>query len=333
MDLFLAIVACILLSFVPAFFFAWIVYWTDRYEKEPILLLGVVFVWGAVVAAGGAFLINTILGVGVLLFTGSEAIADLTTGSLIAPVIEEILKGFAVLVVFLVFRREFDSIMDGIVYASIAALGFSATENAYYIFSYGFAEDGVVGIIALFIIRVILVGWQHPFYTAFTGIGMAVSRLNRHALVKVLAPLVGLGAAMFLHSAHNTLAGLISGLLGLATTVLFDWTGWFAMFIFILWALAREQKLIRHHLNEEVSLGVMTAAQYQVACSAWRQTLTRWGALFSGRHQATRRFFQLTGELAHKKQQRATLGEEGGNTWEIETLRRELTRLSTAVSV
>ena len=50
---------------------------------------------------------------------------------MIAPIIEESLKGLAVLLVFLLFRKEFDSILDGIVYAAITALGFAATENSH----------------------------------------------------------------------------------------------------------------------------------------------------------------------------------------------------------
>jgi protease PrsW len=324
----IAILACLLISFTPALFYSWIMYWVDRYEKEPKLLLGVVFFWGAVVAAGGAFIINTVLGLGVYLFTSSEALTDLTTGSLIAPVIEESLKGFAVLIVFLVFRNEFDSILDGIVYASIAALGFSATENAYYIFTYGYQESGMMGIFVMFVIRVLLVGWQHPFYTAFTGIGLAVARLNRSMVIKILAPLFGFCVAIFSHSLHNTIAGLLGGLIGLGATLAVDWTGWIGMFIFILWALARERKWIVEYLKEEVTLGVLTVAQYRVACSAWAQTAARLGAMFSGRFLATRRFYRLTAELAYKKYQRATLGEERDNTKIIENLRSELAQLS-----
>ena len=42
------------LGFVPMFFFAALVYWLDRYEKEPKILLGATFFWGVVIAAGGA---------------------------------------------------------------------------------------------------------------------------------------------------------------------------------------------------------------------------------------------------------------------------------------
>ena len=319
---------CILLSFGPALLYAWMIYWVDRYEKEPKILLGVVFLWGAVVAAGSAFVINTLLGLGVYLFTASEALTELATGSLIAPVIEESLKGFAVLAVFLVFRREFDSILDGIVYAAIVALGFAATENVYYIYTYGAAEDGLAGMALMFVIRVLLVGWQHPFYTAFTGIGLAVARLNRHVGIKILAPLIGFGVAMFTHSLHNTIASLLPGLEGLAATVMVDWTGWLGMGGVILWALFREKKWIVQELREEVTLGVISPAQYRVACSAWAQSFSRLGALFSGNYRATRRFYQLTAELSQKKHQRITLGEEDDSTLIIERLRAELTRLA-----
>jgi RsiW-degrading membrane proteinase PrsW (M82 family) len=315
-------------GFVPIFLFAALVYWTDRYEKEPKFLLVSVFIWGALVAAGAAFMINTALGLGVYFFTGSESTAELTTGSLIAPVVEELLKGFTVLVVFLVFRHEFDSILDGIVYAAIAALGFAATENTYYIFTYGFQENGFAGALFLTFVRVILVGWQHPFYTAFIGIGFALSRLNRDLFAKLLFPLIGLAAAIFAHSVHNTLSHFLSGFGGLAVTALNDWAGWLIMLGFVFWALYREQRWIISQLREEVTLGVITPAQYRVACSAWAQSSARFGALFSGRFAATNRFYQATAELAYKKQQTAMFGDEGGNHLIIQRLRAELQKLS-----
>ncbi len=167
------------LGLLPMLVFAWVIYWLDRYEKEPLLLLGGVFLWGAIGAATAAFVVNTIFGVGVYLFTSSEAATDLATGTLIAPVVEETLKGLAVLTVFLLARSEFDSYMDGIVYAGIVALGFAASENVYYIYSHGFLEGSYGGLLWVAFVRIFLVGWQHPFYTAFFGIGLALSRMNR----------------------------------------------------------------------------------------------------------------------------------------------------------
>jgi RsiW-degrading membrane proteinase PrsW (M82 family) len=318
----------ILFGFLPMFLFAIIIYWIDRYEKEPLLLLVSVFLWGAFIAAGGAFLVNTILGIGVFVVTASESITDLTTGGVIAPIVEESLKGFAVLIVFLLFRREFDSILDGIVYAAIAALGFAATENAYYIYQYGFVEAGVGGLLWLVFVRVILVGWQHPFYTSFTGIGLAVSRLNRSCLVKIIAPIIGFSIAIFAHSMHNFIASLLGGGGGLILGTLVDWTGWMVMFFFILWALFREQRWISTQLREEVNLGILSLTQYKVACSAWAQTRVRIQALFSGHYRATSRFYQVTAELAFKKQQLVSLGDESGNLAIINRYRAELARLA-----
>lgn len=315
-------------GFMPMFLFAYFVYWLDRYEKEPKLLLGVVFFWGAVVAAGAAFLVNTTLGLGVYMFTQSETATELTTGSVIAPIIEETLKGLAVLLVFIVFRREFDSVLDGLVYAAICALGFAATENTYYIYKYGYVDSGMSGLFALVFIRVILVGWQHPFYTAFTGIGLAAARLSRNGLVKVGAPLIGWFVAVSTHAIHNTLASVLSGAGGRVVGTFIDWSGWLAMFIFILYMISRERKMIIKHLAEEVSLGNITSEQYKTASSAWSQTAARLGAIAAGKFSATSRFYQVCGEIAHKKRQLVDLGDESGNATILENLRTEVRGLS-----
>jgi hypothetical protein len=100
------------------------------------------------------------------------------------------------------------------------------------------------------------------------------------------------------------------------------------MFLFLLWALYREQQTLVRHLKEEVDLGMITVAQYRTACSAWSQSAARLGAALSGRYRPTSRFYQLCGELAHKKDQLLRLGDEGGNRLIIEDLREELNRLS-----
>ncbi len=327
------LITSIFFGFAPVFLFACILYWLDRYEKEPLLLLGGVFIWGAVVAAGAAYIVNTVLGVGVYIVTGSEGVRDLTTGSIIAPIVEESLKGLAVLLVFLIFRNEFDSIFDGTIYAGVAALGFAATENSFYIYSHGFQESGWSGLFALVFIRVVLVGWQHPFYTSFTGIGLALSRLNRSWGVKIIAPLLGWLMAVFTHSFHNTLASLLSGVGGLAFGTMIDWSGWFVMFLFMLWVLGREKKRIETYLRDEITSGTMTTAQYRAASSGWKRFLATSAALFSGQFQATRRFYQLCGELAHKKYQKESLGEESNNSAIILRLREEMARLSPVARV
>lgn len=324
----MGLILSLLLGFVPMFFFAWILYWLDRYEKEPTILLGGVFFWGAAVASGVAFVVNTLLGVSIYIATRSEAITELATGSLVAPPVEEILKGTAVLLVFLALHHEFDSTLDGIIYAGITALGFAATENSYYIYTFGYQEGGYEGLLWLSFVRIILVGWQHPFYTAFFGIGLAAARFNKNSILKLLFPTLGLGAAVITHSAHNTLASLLSGLGGLVVGTLIDWSGWLFMFGIIIWATYRERKWIRDHLKEEIELGTLTKHQYRTASSAWAQLGARIKSLFQGQFLATNRFYQLAAELAYKKHQCDKMGEEGGNTQRIEEARQEMAELA-----
>jgi RsiW-degrading membrane proteinase PrsW (M82 family) len=326
------VILSILFGFIPMLAFAYVVYWVDRYEKEPVVLLGGVFLWGAIIAAGAAFIVNSFVGLGIYMFTGSQAFTELTTASAIAPVIEESLKGMACLLVFLFFRHEFDSILDGIVYAAITAIGFAATENVYYIYNYGFQQNGMNGMLYMFFVRVILVGWQHPFYTAFIGIGLAISRLNRNLSIKIMVPIIGWGIAVFAHSFHNTISTVFQGLQSLAIGIIFDWSGWIAMIIFVIWALYREQKWIISQLRDEVSNGVITTAQYLTACSARAQTSTRIKALFSGKYRLIDRFYLLSAELAFKKYQAYAMGEQGENQAEIDRLRAELGHMSAQIS-
>jgi len=323
----MGVLASIFLGFAPMLVFAGIINWLDRYEKEPKVLLGGVFTWGAVVAAGGAFLINTVLGLSIYMITGSEAASELTSGSIIAPVVEEILKGIAVVLVFLLFRHEFDSILDGMVYAGITALGFAATENAYYIYTYGYQDGGWEGIFALTFVRVVLVGWQHPAYTALFGIGLAIARNNANWFIKLAAPLAGLFAAIFTHSLHNTLATLASGV-GMLFGFFVDWSGWLLLFLFGLAMILREKMWLAEYLKEEITLGTLTPRQYEVACSSTKSTLAGLTALGTSNYKATRRFYQLCAELAHKKRQLVRLGDENGNFSAVERLRTELASLS-----
>lgn len=318
----MALIVSLFFGFVPMFMFAAFVYWLDRYEKEPKILLGAAFFWGVVIAAGGAFIINTAFGMGIYIFTGSENAADVGTTSIVAPIVEEFLKGLAVVIIFFMFRKEFDSVLDGIIYAGIAALGFAATENTLYIYRNGYLDGGWGGLFLLAFIRVVVVGWQHPFYTAFTGIGLAVSRTNRNPIIKFMAPFVGFAAAVTTHAFHNTFGSLIGGVGGLAAGTFVDWIGWTFMLIFIIWMISNERSIVKNHLHPEMVSGLISAEQYRKALSPWNMTT----AGISGK--ATARFYQVCGELAHKKEQMTKYGDEKGNEVIIESLRQELANLS-----
>lgn len=323
----MALAGALFFGFVPMFVFAAFVNWLDRYEKEPKVLLGATFIWGVVIAGGGAYILNTLFGMGIYMFTGSESAAEFGTASIIAPIIEEALKGLAVLFVFFLFRNEFDSILDGIVYGSIAAMGFAAIENVLYIYRNGYQGSGWEGFWTLVFVRVFLVGWMHPFFTTFTGIGLAIARTNRNMLVKIIAVPAGYITAVALHAFHNTFSSVIGGTGGFFLGIFADYVGYAFMLGFVIWIITRERNILKKQLVEEVTSGAISKKQYTSAISFF-QTGSHLSALTSGSYRATSRFYQVCGELAHKKQQLATLGDEGGNMKLIEKLRAELVQLA-----
>ena len=323
----MAILAALFFGFIPMFVLAAFVNWLDRYEKEPKLLLGAAFIWGVIIAGGGAFILNTMLGLGIYALTGSEGAAEFGTTSIGAPIVEEALKGLAVLIVFLTFRHEFDSLLDGVVYASITAMGFAAIENVLYIYRNGYLDNGWEGLWSLVFVRVVLVGWMHPFFTAFTGIGLALARLSRNVLAKVLAVPTGYLVAVFAHAFHNTFGGLVGGEGGFLLGILADYLGYLLMFAFVIWMIAHERKLLIRYLHEEVTNGLISQQQYKTAASFF-QPNAHLSALTSGTFRATKRFYQTLGELAHKKEQLYRLGDEFGNQRTIDQLRAEIVRLA-----
>jgi RsiW-degrading membrane proteinase PrsW (M82 family) len=317
----------LVLGFAPMIGFASFIRWLDRYEPEPRWMLASSFLWGAVIACGGAFVINTLLGIGLLAATGSEEAALIGTTTLVAPVVEELLKGLAVLLVFACFRREFDSVVDGITYAGITATGFAAVENTLYIYRDGYGTAGLEGLLSVAFIRIVLVGWMHPFFTAFVGIGLAIARTTRTPALRWLAPLSGFALAIGTHAFHNGFAMLVGGLEGFALGLAIDWVGYACMTGFIGWMIWRERDILRRQLAGELAAGRITAAQYAQAIS-FTQVSAHLGALARGRYRAVRAFYQSLGELAHHKEHLERHGEEHGHSTEIARHRAALPMLA-----
>lgn len=321
------IVLSVLFGIVPMGIYAAVLTLFDRFEREPPLLMLGVFLWGLVVAAGSALILNTVFGIGLFLFSGSEGLANIGTAVISAPLVEETVKGLAVLAVFVYFRHEFDSVLDGVIYGSLVGFGFAAAENINYIFQ-GFVGGGFEGLVFLVFVRAILIAFLHATLTAITGIGFAIARLNKGVL-RFVGPVFGFVTAIALHGTHNLLASLGNDLLCLFGSLL-DWTGFLGMFIFILYLMWRESKIMRAYLADEVQHGHISSQQYETAISVFGQIAARWGALAGGRWRTAARFYDLLGTLAFKKHQLARLGpaEEHQAAATIERLRAQIAALS-----
>jgi RsiW-degrading membrane proteinase PrsW (M82 family) len=94
----------------------------------------------------------------------------------------------AVFFMYYFMRREFDGVVDGVIYATFAALGFAACENIlYYSRAYmselAHPHQASGALISTFVMRGILKPWGHPLYTALTGWVSASRETNKTWLV------------------------------------------------------------------------------------------------------------------------------------------------------
>ncbi len=237
----------------------------DRYDPEPWYALCGCLVWGALAAVGFSALINTSVA-SMAGAVGGPSAAALAGAVLSAPIVEEFWKGLAVLGVFLFLRREFDGVIDGIMYATFTAIGFATIENVTYYASAANSGEGVLQ--ATFLMRGILSPWCHPVFTSMTGIGLGLARETTRPRMRWLAPLLGYLAAVGLHAFWNGVATL-QGFVGtpLLAITLPLWALFVASFFgFVLVLVVRRSRIIRHFLEDEIHVGNLSRADVQRVC-------------------------------------------------------------------
>ncbi|MDO5630119.1 MAG: PrsW family glutamic-type intramembrane protease [Mobilicoccus sp.] len=257
---------------VPAFL------WLDRQEAEPVSSLVVAFAWGALVATAFSYLANSFVHQ-VLWELALDA--DLLTPVLVAPVVEESAKGLGILVVWLMRKREFDGVLDGIVYAGVIAAGFAMAENVLYL-GRALAEAGAAGLAVTFVLRGLVSPFAHPLFTIWIGIGIGLLVEKRGAL-RILAPFVGLAVAIGLHAAWNAAASLPVEL-WIGTYLMFHVPVFLATVVFVIWVRRREAGAVRSHLEHYTRAGVLSGQDLRMLGEARTRTQARaWARHHGGR--------------------------------------------------
>ncbi len=311
----MSIIIILLLSFVPMLLYAGLLWWLDRYEKEPLALLGFAFLWGAIPSIILSLILEIILNVPIIALSGENAlIYNLLGASLAAPIIEEGTKALAVLGLFIFFPREIDSPLDGLIYGGMAGFGFAAVENFFYLMT-AYESGGLGGAFGLAFLRAGLFGLNHAMYTAFTGLGVALALELRRAWLVVM-PLLGLSLAVATHAYHNTFStfwGYTEGGGALLTAAIGDWVGVLILLIVAVWARWLEGQRIRDYLNQGFEgRDALSSDEIELLTSPWRRRLERLRRLFSEgpeRWWQQGRFFHLITEAAFKWH-RAQKGDE-----------------------
>ena len=320
---------------LPMMGFLGLVWWLDRYDREPIPMVAGTFAWGAFGAIGLAMFGSTLLTVGAIPGIAWVASASGLDGDtllsalsavLIAPAAEEPAKALVLLPI--VFSRHFDNMTDGFVYGAAAGLGFGMTENFLYFVSVSGDAETWLGTV---LIRTFYSAVMHATATATVGAGLGWGRFRGMAQT-IGGGFVGLIAAMGIHATWNGLLTIdqytpntniawtadltLLPLLVLGTFVVFE--------ICVL----DETRTIRLELEEEAAEGTIPPSHPQIL-SSW---LRRMGHNWVPEGLDKRTYIAAATSLAMRKRQLRLMGHDapGWYVEDIELLRRKIRRLLTA---
>ncbi|MYW02670.1 PrsW family intramembrane metalloprotease, partial [Streptomyces sp. SID3343] len=178
----------------------------DLFEREPLSFCVAAFGWGAVVATGFAIVANDNL---LTYMSKLDPVFSTDWGaSISAPTVEETLKLLGVVVLILINRRVFESVLDGFVFGALVGLGFQVVENVMYALHAAIqsGETWSGGIVASFFLRAIVNGlWSHAAFTAMTGAGVAYVLVGHRPLpMRVAVAALLYGIAWSLHFVNNS---------------------------------------------------------------------------------------------------------------------------------
>jgi protease PrsW len=334
MSIMAGLLVALLASLITTTVYVAIVWRLDRFEKEPVHMLALAFLWGALPAILVSIVFEILLEIPIDALVGT-AIADVLVQSGAAPVVEEIAKGLALLA-FLVFAyREFDDALDGIVYGAMIGFGFAFTENILYVTS-SIAEDGIAAGAVLLFLRTVIFGLNHAFFTSLLGACIGAARLTPRLAHRVALLVAGFLLAVSFHAIHNLGTALVdsAGLIALLISVIFDWGGILCLLLVVVASWRKEQGWMKEELADEVRLGVLTIEEYTaIASPAGRQRLLGRVLRREGwaSYRRMQRLYTLQTELALKKHQRRVMGEERALTAAIDRLREDIVRERLAV--
>lgn len=252
------------------------IWWLDRYEREPLWLVALVFLWGALGGTCFSCIVNTSLQ------TFMTALTDANMSKIIgtvvaAPVVEEFFKGL-VFVPLVLLGKQIDNRTDGLIYGAAVGLGFACLENLLYYIQ--FSQQGVAQLFAVILTRTLFTSLVHCTSSAMFGMAIGYARHRNHGINVVLWPIFGYGCAVLNHAIWNGMAtvsgmielGGVTFLIGIVMSVVVS----AVMFMLTQVSLDAEHSVIKHHLAHEAKLGTIPAAHVEVIPYWFRRRRSGW---------------------------------------------------------
>jgi len=192
------IIGLIFLALGPGIAIALYVYYSDKWEPEPVKLvisifgLGILATWPAIIYEQ-AF--EEIFGLhGVIQDSSSFSIWEIAFTAFIGVALAEELSKFLILRYSAYENREFNEPFDGVVYGCMVGCGFGAFENLFYVFQMGYS----VGVMRMFTAVPF-----HAFNGILLGYFMGKAKFGPHPEKQFVK---GVVLAIFFHGAYDTAA-------------------------------------------------------------------------------------------------------------------------------
>ena len=210
------IVSFLILGGLPALYWIWLFYTSNRYKRSSIKLLVLLFL-GGMLCGLLALTLNHIIEKYTIFWSGAQETVFLL--DMFPPIplyrlgfwlMVGFNEEFAKLVVLLLLAypsRDFQERFDGVLYAAVVALGFATIENAFYIKQYG---------MSILITRTLITLPTHIFMSAIMGYFMAQSKFALKQASgtefiywpSIRLIILGWAIAALLHASYDSLLSL-----------------------------------------------------------------------------------------------------------------------------
>lgn len=311
--------------------FLLLIRFVDPYEREPVSLLAVMALWGAIGATSLSALGNTFLR---NFLPGDVAIVF--GRAIYAPVVEELAKGIALIIFVVISVRargrfgmpRFEGVTDGIVYGAAVGLGFAFTEDILYLLvgaSRLGLEQGFVDYLArrdFFGLGML----HHAIYTAAFGVGLGLATWSLRRGSKALFGMAGMFVAILLHSFNNgwvqlslvsrfgfdkvlfyaqggddgSRAAMTEAARSAARAI--DVADFLLVVIFvalIMFWLRYQRRVITTELEEETSTGLISRTELVLLPRYWQRTMWYWQLIKTGQWERWRLLRRIHNELVN----------------------------------
>ena len=225
----------LLAGLIPALFWLWFWLREDKARPEPKALIASAFIAGMLIVP----LVIPLQQFAMERFAGQNLMVAWV-------IIEEILKYSAALIVVL-WNRAVDEPIDAIIYMITIALGFSALENALFVFNPIQSGDWASSFLSNNF-RFLGATLLHVLASGTVGVSMALAYYARRS-IKIISATVGLCIAIVLHALFNFFIMGASGETVLGV-FMFVWMGIIVLFLFF----ERVKQLEKQHRRPNRSI-------------------------------------------------------------------------------